>query len=342
MAETTQAQAPVAQGTDEASILSRLSAVVDLNPADDEPEADTKPRPAPEAAPQKEAEPAEPAPSDTKPSDPAELTAEDLPDDTAAAPQSGDEFEIVHNGQQVKLTRADVIQHAQQGFDYSRKAQAVAEQAKQLTSALEISQQLSKVQEALADDLAAVKSFERQLKEYENVDWVAVATNAPLEYPKHRAAFDQLQEGYRRSLNAFQQKAGAVSEGQKRMEATKLQQEFTRLQEIMPQARDSKQFEGVQKDIREWTGKTYTAEELDSVKDARFVQTLWESAQYRKLLASKASKSKLVQDKPPVTRPSVPNTPQTAAADKDRQLANRLKKSGSVEDATALYLSRLK
>src|SRR6478609_987334 len=71
----------------------------------------------------KKAPPPEPAPEQDPPADDAsdEPTADDLPEvEPQATPQSADdaEFEIVHNGKQVKLTRADLIKQAQQGFDY--------------------------------------------------------------------------------------------------------------------------------------------------------------------------------------------------------------------------------
>src|SRR6478609_4380961 len=85
-----------------------------------------------------------------------EPTVDDLPEVEAkeAAPQSADdaEFEIVHAGKQVKLTRADLIKHAQQGFDYTIKTQALAEKERAITETLTRAQEMEQMQVALAPD----------------------------------------------------------------------------------------------------------------------------------------------------------------------------------------------
>ncbi len=138
MAETTQAQAPVEKGTDEASIIRRMAAIVDDNPADDQPEPDTKPRTQPTAAeaPQ-QPEQAEPVPAETQPKDPSELTADDLPDDAVPAPATGETFEFIHDGKPVKVTRDQAIPLMRQGYDYTQKTQEVAEKSRSVDAALQ-------------------------------------------------------------------------------------------------------------------------------------------------------------------------------------------------------------
>ena len=60
-----------------------------------------------------------------------ELTADDIIDDEEPkAPQSEPnvEFEIVHNGQQHRLSREETIKLAQQGFDYAQGTQRLSDE----------------------------------------------------------------------------------------------------------------------------------------------------------------------------------------------------------------------
>ena len=141
----------------------------------DEEQASPPPEPEQPSQPEVEATPAE-SQAQTD-----ELTPDDIPDQEPQAQPTADEFEIVHNGQQRKLTREETIRYAQQGFDYTQKTQALAESQKQVQQVLQRAQQMEQLQNALAPDLAQVKAVEAQLQQYQNVDWVRVATDNPLE-----------------------------------------------------------------------------------------------------------------------------------------------------------------
>lgn len=151
-----------------------------------------------------------------------ELTADDLPEEQAAADLSGDVFEIVHNGQQHKLSREEAIRYAQQGFDYTHKTEALAADRRALSERLQRLQEVETVQEVLAADYATVKAFEAQLAQYQSVDWVKIATDEPLDYPKYRAQYDKLVEGYQMAARQYGQKRSVVSEQMAKIRADAL------------------------------------------------------------------------------------------------------------------------
>src|SRR6478609_1715945 len=176
-----------------------------------------------------------------QPQDPAteELTADDLESEVTPPEQSAvDAFEIVHNGQQKKLSREETIRLAQQGFDYTQKTQALAETQKQVQERIRAVQEMEQVQPLLAQDLAQVTAIEAQLKPYQNVDWVRLATDNPLEYPKWRAQYDTLVNGYQAAVGQFQQKRQFISQRQAALTAQTVQQEAIRLRERIPAFRD--------------------------------------------------------------------------------------------------------
>lgn len=87
--------------------------------------------------------------------------------------------------------------------------------------------------------------------------------------------------------------------------------------------------------------KTYgfRPEEVANVVDHRMIRVLHDAMQYRQAKAAKPVQAKAV---PKVLKPGTPQGRSEAQAKQEALLSQRLKKSGSVEDAAALYLARRK
>lgn len=306
-------------------------------------------QPAPVAPPKQLAEP-EPAaeePADTQDQDAGqadELSPDDLPDDgdTGAQPQSVDEFEIVHNGIQHKLDRAKTIELAQKGFDYTSKTQQLAAQQKQAQEILQRAQELEQFAPEIANEAAQVRAAEQALQPWQNVDWVRLATEEPLEYGRYRAQYDQLLNAYHATRGQFQQKATALQQHKQELGRRIVQQEMEKLRELLPQMRDPQRFAKEAQAIKEYgLDRGYSEQELESVTDARIVRTLWEAAQYRNLVKGKAEKTKQLRQAPPTTKPGAVGTTESAEQQRTTRLRQNLKKTGDWRDAAAL-LSRLK
>lgn len=270
-----------------------------------------------------------------------ELTPDDIPDvesEVADAQPAADAFEIVHNGQQHKLSREEAIRLAQQGFDYTQKTQTLASKERQVQEALDTAQMVIKLQSALSDDLAQVKAYERALAPYQNVDWVQIATNDPMEYPKHRAAYDQLMQGYSAAVRGLQSKSEEIAQSQQKATAAMLQQEANKLRELIPAWRDGKRYSTEAKQVADYgMAEGYSSEEMASIRDARMVRTLWKAMQYDNLLKAKGEKVKQLRQAAPMAKPGAAETQSTRAQEQAKQLRTQLRKSGSVDDAARLF-----
>lgn len=78
--------------------------------------------------------------------------------------------------------------------DYTKKTQAVSEQAKALEARrAEIDQQAAATEEELRDR-AVLLGVSAQLDQYKDVDWVTLARTDPVGYGEHRARYDQLKQ----------------------------------------------------------------------------------------------------------------------------------------------------
>ncbi len=321
MAETTTAQAPVEQGpTSEDSVTDILQSAFG---GGDQPVPRAKPE-QPEAAPEQEA--AADADSD-------EPNLDDLPDDDPA-PQSADtaEFEIVHNGTQHKLSRADTIKLAQQGFDYTQKTQAVAESYKAAQAALQRVQEVEQMVPQVAHELAMVKAYESQLHQYQNVDWVRLATEDPLEYPKHRAQYDQLVQGYQAANHQFQQKTGQVQQAREALTRQRAEQERPKLLERIPTWSKPEVYQAEATKLSGWLVKQGAdPAEVAALSDSLAVSIAYKAMKYDQLVSDKAAKSKQLRAAPPVVRPGA-----VVPSDNGRlnalKAATAIKKAGSRND----------
>lgn len=287
MPEPTQAETPVATPALESALESSFNDAPQIK----------RPEPRQEAAP--EESPADPVEAD---SDSEELV---LPDDEPIEQSaSDDEFEIVHNGAQVKLSREKTIELARQGFDYTQKTQKLAEDGKALQEQWKRVQQVEQMQNALAPELAQVKAVEAQLRQYQNVDWVQLATDNPLEYPKYRAQYDQLVNAYQSTVGQYQQKAQVVQQHKAQVTSQIVTQQREKLLEKLPTWRDQAKYQQGAEEVRSYLLKEgLDAQTVDGLTDAISVTVAWKAAQYDKLLKAKTDKVKQLRDAPPVVKP---------------------------------------
>ena len=134
------------------------------------------------------------------------------------------------------------------------------------------------------------------------------------------------------------------AQAKRQLTAQQLQQEFARLPEFVPEWRNQARYEADSKEAFEWL--TSKGVDLDraskKLDDAFSCAVVYMAMKYDKLLKSKGEKSKLLQSAPPVTRPGVPNTSNTAQASKEAQARARFRKTGSIEDGAALLVTRMK
>lgn len=90
--------------------------------------------------------------------------------------------------------------------DYTRKTQEVAEQRRTVEARASEFDALRQVQEALADDVAEVKSLDKQIALYEKIDWDALISQDPVQAQRYQLARDQLKEARVKALGEMQQK----------------------------------------------------------------------------------------------------------------------------------------
>jgi hypothetical protein len=278
------------------------------------------------AAPKQQAPEAE-APEVEAPEDNGdELTPEDIEDEPPPKDDAA-EFEIVVAGQTQRVSRQEVIELAQKGRDYTQKTMALAEQYKQAQATMQRVQEMEQLAPLVAQDLATVKAFESQLANYQNVDWVRLASEDPLEYPKHRAQYDRIMQGYQAAVGAYQQRHGELNQRRQAVSQETLQREHQRLTtEFIPEWSNPQKYQAGSTELFQWLiSRGADPQAVAGLTDALAVSLAHDAMLYRKL--KEAKKSKQLRSAPPVIKPGA-NVPSDNGRSRDQRVLQDIRKAG--------------
>lgn len=263
-------------------------------------------------------------------------TEDDVEEDSEE--QTLETVKLKVNGEEIEKPLDEVVALAQQGLDYTKKTQEVAEQRKQL----ETFEQQLKMQEQqfaeqaqlnnlLIEDVAKITALDQQLSQYANVDWQKLTDSDFVEAQKHYMAYNQLQQNRNNAVSQFEAK---------RQNALAKHQES-----LVERIRKGK--EVLAKEIPNWspettqavvtTGKEYgfTDDELNAIVDPRHVKVLHDAMQWRKSQNKKPLVKKKVASAKPVVKPGAKD-PNVAANSNAKKMREQLRKSGSSELASKL------
>jgi hypothetical protein len=137
---------------------------------------------------------------------------------------------------------------------------------------------------------------------------------------------------YERQRIAQQQQA-EMSEHQRRQVAA----EAEKVTELIPDYSDAKKGATLRQELRAYAKSIgYTDAEIGAVYDARTVKALYDAMQYQKLVESKPGVSKKVQSAPKMIK-SGTSTNKTSTTESQKRQFNKLKSTGRVKDAAALF-----
>lgn len=273
-------------------------------------------------------------PEDEEPEESAE--AEDSQEETEETEDATEE--IVWNGETKAVTKSELKQLAQQGFDYTQKTQQLAEERRVLAMERQVLQAQSQIQEKALDIVGEVKAIDRQLAAYKNVDWTALAETDPVEYLKHNHAYRELKETRDNKVQEFQ---AIQSHGQQ------VSQQFTeqmvvvesqRLQQKIPDFRDPAKATALKKSMVGYLEQRgFNQAEIDTVIDSRMVEVIYDALRYKGLADTKPAVKKRLESAPKAIKPGSAQNVSTATS----EIKKRLKQTGRDEYAVKLIENML-
>lgn len=286
--------------------------------------------PAPGEQPQQEAAPeAAPEYSDDEPVEiPDDDTGQEA-EQTAEAQKAPERYTVKINGQEREVTLDELKSGFSMEADYRQKTAQLAEQRR----ALEAERQTYKQQ---LDQLVPQLQKAGQSK-WANVNWQELARNDPAQYVALQAEYTAEMHSLA-VARAEQQKIEQAQqqEMQKRHREYLAEQEKL-LTEKIPALKDAEKAKTVKKAIAEYLQtEGFAPEDVQNLADHRAAVIAWKAMQYDRAVKAKSKATEKVAAAPPVQKPGTAR-PASSAADKASLAINRLKKTGSVNDAAAAF-----
>ena len=246
--------------------------------------------------------------------------------------------EIVWNGETKAVTKTELKQLAQQGFDYTQKTQQLAEERRIIALERQTLQAQSQIQEKALDIVGEVKAIDRQLANYKNVDWSALAETDPVEYLKHNHAYRELKETREAKVQEFQQVQSYGQQAQAQYAQQLLANESQKLQAKIPEFRNPEKAQEIKgKMLGYLEQRGFNQAEIDTIVDSRFVEVIYDALRYKGLADTKPAVKKRIEAAPKALKPGSAQNVSTATS----EVKKRLKQTGKEEYAVRLIENML-
>lgn len=276
---------------------------------------------------------------DLPPDDEEPVETEDSEDSREETEETEEETEeIVWNGESKAVTKTELKQLAQQGFDYTQKTQQLAEERRVLAMERQVLQAQSQIQEKALDIVGEVKAIDRQLAAYKNVDWTALAETDPVEYLKHNHAYRELKETRDNKVQEFQTIQSHGQQMAQHFTEQMVAAESQRLQQKIPEFRDPAKATNLKKSMVGYLEQRgFNQAEIETVIDSRMVEVIYDALRYKGLADTKPAVKKRIEAAPKSLKPGSAQNVSTATS----EVKKRLKQTGKEEYAVRLIENML-
>ena len=242
-------------------------------------------------------------------------------------------YKVKASGEEVEVELDELIKGYQQGTDYTKKSQALAEQRKAIEAERGHLEYVKQERQAYAQKLQALDSFLTQ--QHQSVDLEVLKDTDPIGYAVAVAEQSQREKQLAVVRNEQQRIAQQQQAEQQSQLQNHLRQESEKLVSLIPELA-TPQGDAVRKQIRDYAKSVgWSDQELSSVYDSRAVHTLYKAMKYEQLQKSKPELNKKLLAAPKMMR-SGTSAPPTRSA-QDKQAMQRLRETGKVTDAAKAF-----
>lgn len=237
------------------------------------------------------------------------------------------------DGEEIEVDLDELINGYQRTADYTKKSQALAEQRKAIEAERQHLEQVKQERQAYAQKLQALDQFLTQQNKGEDLE--ALKETDPIGYAVKVAERTEREK----QLAVVRAEQARIAQQQQADQQQALQNhlksEAEKLNASIPELATPKGDE-IRKQIREYAKSVgWSDQELASVYDHRAVVTLYRAMKFEQLQKSKPEIQKKVSQAPKMLKSGTSAPP--TQSQQDKQLAQRLRQSGKVKDAAALF-----
>jgi hypothetical protein len=242
-------------------------------------------------------------------------------------------YKVKASGEEVEVELDELIKGYQQGADYTKKSQALAEQRKALEAERNHLEYVKQERQAYAQKLQALDSFLSQQNQGVNLD--VLKETDPIGYAVAVAEQSQREKQLAVVRNEQQRLAQQQQSEHHASLQNHLRQESEKLTSLIPELA-TPQGDAVRKQIRDYAKSVgWSDQELGQLYDSRAVVTLYNGMKYQQLQKSKPEVNKKLQAAPKMMRSGTSAPPTKSSSDK--QAMQRLRETGKVQDAAKAF-----
>ena len=237
------------------------------------------------------------------------------------------------DGEEIEVEIDELINGYQRTADYTKKSQALAEQRKAIEAERQHLEQVKQERQAYAQKLQALDQFLTQQNKGEDLE--VLKETDPIGYAVKVAERTEREK----QLAVVRAEQARIAQQQQADQQQALQNhlksEAEKLNASIPELSTPKGDE-IRKQIREYAkSQGWSDQELGSVYDHRAVVTLYRAMKFEQLQKSKPEIQKKVQQAPKMLKSGTSAPP--AKSQQEKQLSQRLRQTGKVTDAAAIF-----
>ena len=244
-------------------------------------------------------------------------------------------YDVKSDGETKSVTLEELLNNYPKGENYTKKTQGLAEERKVFEQEVAEARQM---REQAISILEAAQA-QSQPVQHDQAYWDNLKDTDPMQWMMERDALreSQMQE-HQRSIQLDQLRAQEAAERQLETEQF-VSSQHDELKTLVPEWDDAKTAEAEKKLVLEWASTTgkFTKDELDNAYDARAVATMRKAMLYDQLTEKRKSLK-------PVKRQNMRAGSQSGEPSKIKagKAAQRLKKSGSLDDAAGVFFNMIR
>lgn len=246
-------------------------------------------------------------------------------------------YRVKMAGEEREITQSELIKLAQQGADYTKKSQQVAEERKRLEAESKVIIEARKERMEYAQRLQALQQYlEQQAPQADDLEYLK--ENDPIGYAVKVAELTQQKEQMA-AIRAEQERLAAMQQAETvQQQRAHIAQQAQLVSQLIPDYADAQKGESLRKELRAYAKSIgYTDEEVNSVYDARTVKALYDAMQYAKLQKAKPEVTKKVSQAPKAMKAGNSKSGKSSNTEQLKRDRSKLKQTGKVKDAARLF-----
>jgi len=260
-------------------------------------------------------------------------------DDEPAAPAEAavEKFKVKVDGQEIEVTRDELLNGYSRQADYSKKTAEVAQQRQQAEQAIQAVQAERQQHQAQLAQLAQALGVQLN-EQLQNTNWQQLLESDPTEYLRQRHLAETRQAALQQAQVRQQALMSQAQQEQAQQAHLRLQSEQQALLDKLPDWKDEAKSKAESAAVREYLASMgYQPQEIAGVADHRAVLMARKAMLYDQLQAKAADVTKRVSALPPKTLK--PGVAEVGAADGRTRGMKTLARTGSTDAAASVLYS---